>query len=143
MKIKWFHLGIVALFSLAFGLFLGSEIGISTAEELGRFIKIDADITAYSPSPNQTWGGNPFQMASGRVATPHDLEQLKYVALSRDLLEDYDIRWGDVVWIGFRVEDKMGPKATVGVDLFMRSIGLARKFGRQNRTIIIERKPYD
>ena len=139
MKVRWFHLGIVALFSLTFGLFLGSEIGISVADELGRFIKIEAEITAYSPSPHIT-AGDPFVTASNLRVTPHDLEQLKYVALSRDLLEDYDIQYGDKIWISFCVEDKMGPKATRGADLFMRSIGLARKFGRQERTIIIERR---
>lgn len=140
MKIRWFHLGTVALFSLALGLFLGSEIGVSTADTLGRFIKIEAEITAYSPSPNQTWGSNPFQMASGKTATPHDLEQLKFVALSRDLLKDYDIPWGSTVWVGFQVEDKMGPKARSGVDIFFRNIDLARRFGRQGRSIIIERR---
>ncbi len=140
MKIRLFHLPILILFCLILGLFLGSEIGISVADTLGRFIKIEAEITAYSPSPHST-DSTPFQMASGKTATPQDLEQLRYVALSRDLLEDYDIPWGSTVWIGFQIEDKMGPKARQSVDLFMRSIELARKFGRQSRTIIVERSP--
>ena len=69
MKIRLFHLEIAVLLSLALGLFLGSEIGISVADTLGRFIKIEAEITAYSPSPNQT-SGDPFQMALGKTATP-------------------------------------------------------------------------
>ena len=142
MKIRWFHLPPAALLFLALGLFLGSEIGVSVADTVGRFIKIEAEITAYSPSRLQT-NSTPFEMASGKTATPQDLEQLKYVALSRDLLEDYDIQYNDIIWIGFEVQDKMGPKARQGVDLFMRSIELARKFGRQSRTIIIERKSYD
>ena len=92
MKPNWTYLqvGIAGLFCLILGLFLGSEIGVGVADTLGRFIKIDAEITAYSPSPNQT-SGDPFQTASNLRVTPQDLEQLKYVALSRDLLEDYDI----------------------------------------------------
>ena len=139
MKIRWFYLPLLALLFLIIGLLLGSEIGVSVADAVGRFIKIEAEITAYSPSPHITFG-DPFVTASNLRVTPQDLEQLKYVALSRDLLEDYDIRWGSTVWIGFQIEDKMGPKARQGVDLFMRSIELARKFGRQERTIIIERR---
>ena len=140
MKIKLFHLGIVAIFSLALGLFLGSQIGISIADTFSQFIKIEAEITAYSPSPNQTWGDNPFEMASGKIAKPQDLEQIKYVALSRDFLKKYNIQYNDKIWISFNVQDKMGPKAKKNVDIFFRSIDLAKKFGRQNRTIIIERR---
>lgn len=132
-------LGFVALFGLALGLFLGSEIGISMADNLGRFIKIEAEITAYSPSPHITQG-DPFVTASNLRVTPQDLEQLKFVALSRDILKDYNIQWGDKIWISFIVEDKMGPKATKGVDIFFRNIDLAKKFGRQGRSIIIERR---
>ncbi len=140
MKIRWSIItGTLMFSSLILGLFLGSEIGVGIADELGRFIKIDAEITAYSPSPNQTQG-DPFVTASNLRVTPQDLEQLRYVALSRDLLEDYDIQYGDVVWISFIIEDKMGPKARQGVDIFFRNIDLARKFGRQKRTIIIERR---
>jgi len=139
MKLKWYHLPPAALLFLILGLFLGSEIGVGVADTLGRFIKIEAEVTAYSPSPHIT-SGDPFVTASNLRVTPQDLEQLKYVALSRDLLEDYDIPWGSTVWISFTVEDKMGPKATKGVDIFFRNIDLARRFGRQERTIIIERR---
>ena len=139
MKLNWTYLGIVALFALCIGLFLGSEIRVGVADTLGRFIKIDAEITAYSPSRSQTQG-DPFVTASNLRVTPQDLEQLKYVALSRDLLEDYNVQWGDTIWIAFEVQDKMGAKAEQGVDVFFRSIDLARKFGRQSRTIIIERR---
>ncbi len=139
MKLNWLHLLILALSVFVVGLFAGSTILVSMADTLSRFIKIDAEITAYSPSPNQT-SGDPFVTASNLRVTPQDLEQLRYVALSRDLLEDYDIQYGDVVWIAFEVQDKMGPKAIKGVDIFFRNIDLARKFGRQGRTIIIERR---
>jgi len=139
MKIRWYHLPPAALLFLTLGLFLGSEIGISVADTVGRFIKIEASISAYSPSPHIT-DSTPFEMASGKVASPQSLERIEYVALSRDLFTEYNIKYGDKIWISFTVEDKMGPKARRGVDLFMRSIELARKFGRQSRTIIIERR---
>ena len=138
-KKSWLTLlGIMVLFSLALGLVLGSQIGISFAEAVPRFEEIAVELTAYSPSPAQTQG-NPFQMASGKIATPENLKRIEFVALSRDLLKEYDVQWGDTVWIGFEVQDKMGPKVTQGVDVFMRNMQLALKFGRQDRTIIIQR----
>ena len=100
---------------------------------------IEVEVTAYSPSPHITQG-NPFETASQLIATPQDLEQLKYIAVSRNLIEEYNLKWGDVVYIGFTYQDTMAAKVTNTVDLFMRNIDLARKFGRQNRTIIIERR---
>ena len=100
---------------------------------------IEVEITGYSPSPHIT-DSTPFEMASGKVATPHSLERLRYVALSRDLFIEYNIKYGDKIWISFEVQDKMGPKSTQGVDVFFRNLDLARKFGRQNRTIIVERR---
>ena len=100
---------------------------------------IEIEVTGYSPSPHIT-DSTPFQMASGRIAKPGELEQLKFVALSRDLLKEYNVKWGDTIWISFEVQDKMGKKAEQGADVFFRSLNLARKFGRQNRTIIIERR---
>lgn len=96
-------------------------------------------VTAYSPSPHITQG-DPFQMASGRHAKPQDLDQLRYVAMSRDLLKKYNIKYGDTIWIAFQVEDTMNPKVKNGVDLFMRNLSLARKFGRQTRKIIFLKK---
>ncbi len=120
--------------------YIASGITMSVKAEYDRQLEvIEVEVTAYSPSPNQTQG-NPFQMASGRIAKPGELEQLKFVALSRDLLKEYNVKWGDTVWISFEVQDKMGKKAKKGADVFFRNIDLARKFGRQNRTIIIERK---
>jgi len=100
---------------------------------------LEVEITAYSPSPHITQG-DPFQMASGKIANPKDLEQLKYVAVSRDLMEEYGIEYGDKIYIEFEVQDKMGPKVKNGVDIFMRNLDLARKFGRQKRRIIIKEK---
>ena len=95
-------------------------------------------VTAYSPSPHITQG-DPFQMASGRYAKPQDLDQLRYVAVSRDLLKKYNIKYGDTIWIAFQVEDTMNPKVKNGVDLFMRNLSLAKKFGRQTRKVIFLR----
>jgi len=100
---------------------------------------IEVEITGYSPSPHIT-DSTPFQMASGRIAKPSELEQLNFVALSRDLLKEYNVKYGDKIWISFTIEDKMGPKAEQGVDIFFRNLDSARKFGRQNRTIIVERR---
>ena len=97
---------------------------------------IEVEVTGYSPSKHIT-DSNPWETASQLIVTPQDLEQVKYVALSRDLLKEYNVKYGDKIWISFIVEDKMGQKATQGVDIFFRNLDLARKFGRQNRTIII------
>lgn len=139
MKLNCFHLGFAALFSLAIGLFLGSEIGISLADIVREYVEIEVDLTAYSPSPHITQG-DPFRTASNLKVTPQDLERLKYIALSRDLIKEYSIKWGDTVWIGFQVQDTMAAKVTNTVDLFMRNLDLARKFGRQRRRIIILRR---
>ncbi len=100
---------------------------------------IDVDITAYSPSPAHT-NSEPFTMASGRRAKPTELEQLRFVAMSRDLMKEYGLEYGDTIWIGFTLEDTMNKRIENTVDLFMRNLGLARKFGRQKRQIIIRRK---
>jgi len=99
---------------------------------------LEVDITAYSPSPHIT-DGNPFQMASGKIVSPEDLEQLKFVAISRDLMSKYGIEYGDKIWISFEVQDTMNKRITNSVDLFMRNLDLARKFGRQQRNIIIRK----
>jgi len=103
------------------------------------FEVLKVDVTAYSPSPNIT-AGNPFQMASGKIAIPQDLEQLKFVAISRDLKDEYNLKWGDEIWISFKVQDTMNARITNTVDIFMRNLELAKKWGRQNRNIIIRRK---
>ena len=100
---------------------------------------IDVDITAYSPSPAHT-NSEPFIMASGRRAKPTELEQLRFVAISRDLMKEYGLEYGDTIWIGFTLEDTMNKRIENTVDLFMRNLDLARKFGRQKRQIIIRRK---
>jgi len=138
-KNSWLTLlGIMMLFSLALGLVLGSQIEIGFAEAFPKFEKLQVEVTAYSPSPHTT-DSTPFEMASGKIAAPVNLERIEFVALSRDLLKEYDVQWGDIIWIGFEVQDKMGPKVTQGVDVFMRNMQLALKFGRQDRTIIIQR----
>ncbi len=120
--------------------YIASGITMSVGASYDRQLEvIEVEVTAYSPSPNQTQG-NPFQMASGRIAKPSELEQLMFVAVSRDLMGKYNLKKGDMVYMGFIFEDTLAAKVTNTVDLFMRNIDLARKFGRQNRTIIIERR---
>ena len=120
--------------------YIASGITMSAKADYEQGLEmIEVEITGYSPSPHIT-DSTPFEMASGKVATPHSLEQLRYVALSRDLFTEYNIKYGDKIWLSFEVQDKMGPKTEQSVDIFFRSLDLARKFGRQNRTIIIERR---
>lgn len=131
-----------ALFAIIVGMlfiFLLVENQKSSTETYGGLEIIDVDITAYSPSPAHT-NSDPFTMASGRRARPTELEQLRFVAVSRDLMEEYGLKYGDTIWIGFTLEDTMNKRIEDTVDLFMRNLDLARRFGRQKRQIIIRRK---
>jgi len=118
---------------LFFGLRLADKV---RAEPSTTIQVIEVEVTAYSPSPHIT-DKTPFEMASGKTAKPKDLEQLKYIAVSRDLKQQYNLRWGEKVYIEFEIQDLMGTKVEKSVDLFMRNLDLARKFGRQRRRIII------
>lgn len=111
-----------------------------SAEALNAQI-LEVTVTAYSPSPQIT-DDTPFEMASGKVATVRDLQEMKYVALSRDLLKskELDIEYGDIIYIGFEVQDKMGPKAKNTLDFFVRNLKTARWIGYQKRKIIILKK---
>ena len=129
---------IILCFSLA-GVIIARGVVRAQTDYDRQLEVIEVEVTAYSPSKHIT-DNNPWETASQLIVTPQDLEQVKYVALSRDLLKEYNIKYGDKIWISFIVEDKMGQKATQGVDIFFRNLDLARKFGRQNRTIIIERQ---
>ena len=100
---------------------------------------IEVEVTAYSPSVAQT-DNNPWETASQRIVKPSELEQLRLIAVSRDLIEEYGLKWGDTIWVAFTVEDTMNKRIEASVDIFFRNQDLARKFGRQNRTIIIERR---
>jgi len=97
---------------------------------------LEVTVTAYSPSPHIT-DDTPFEMASGKIATPQDLEQLRYIAMSRDLIEKYDLKWGSIIYVGFELQDKMGPKAKNSADFFVRNLKVARWIGRTKRKIII------
>jgi len=104
------------------------------------FTVIEATVTAYSPSPAQTQG-DPFQMASGKKATQQDLHELRYAAVSRDLLSKFSkqglLRFGDKVYIEFTVEDTMDSRFTNRVDIFFRNAKLARLFGTTKRRVIL------
>jgi len=101
-------------------------------------------LTAYSPSKAQT-SGNPFETASTLIVTPNDLWQLKYVAISRDLKEKYDLKWGDKIYLEFEIQDLMG-KTAQGVliensmDMFVRNEIIAMEIGNQRRRVIIIKK---
>jgi len=100
---------------------------------------VSVTVTAYSPSPHIT-DHTPFETASGKIVKPYELDQLRYVAISRDLMREHGIKYGDTVFIGFEVQDTTASKTKNTVDLFLRNLGLARKFGRQTREIIIRKK---
>ena len=120
--------------------YIASGITMSVGANYEKSLEvIEVEVTAYSPSRAQT-DSNPFETASGRIIKPSELDEIEIIAVSRDLIEKYNLKWGDTVWLGFRFEDTMAAEVTNTVDLFMRNMDLARKFGRQNRTIIIERR---
>lgn len=93
-------------------------------------------LTAYSPSPHIT-SGDPFATASGMKIEPRELDAMRYVAISQDLIQKFKIKYGDVIFIGFQVQDTMNPRIKNTVDLFLRNLALARKFGKQERNLII------
>lgn len=97
---------------------------------------LEVTVTAYSPSPRQTQG-HERQMASGKYASVRRLWEMRYVAVSRDLKERLDLKWGDKIYMEFEVQDLMHEKIENTVDLFLRSEKLAQQFGRQQREIII------
>ena len=104
---------------------------------------IEVEVTAYSPSRAQT-DSNPFETASTQIVTPKDLNELLYVAVSRDLLAKFTpgapLEYGDKIYLEFTVIDTVNKRIENTIDLFFRNQDLARKFGRQNRTIIVERR---
>ena len=104
---------------------------------------IEVEVTAYSPSRAQT-DSNPFETSSTQIVTPKDLNKLLYVAVSRDLLAKFTpgapLEYGDKIYLEFTVIDTMNKRIDKTVDIFFRNQDLARKFGRQNRTIIVERR---
>jgi len=109
------------------------------SEKEKQYESITLTVTAYSPDSKQT-DHTPFEMASGRIAKPSELEQLLFVAASRDLIEKFNLRYGDTIWISFTLEDTMDKRMKNAVDIFMRNKQLAEKFGRQTRGAIIEKK---
>ena len=123
---------------------LAREITISAEANYDRQLEvIEVEVTGYSPSRAQT-DSNPFQTASTQIVTPKDLNELLYVAVSRDLLAKFTpgapLEYGDKIYLEFTVIDTMNKRIENTIDLFFRNQDLARKFGRQNRTIIVERR---
>ncbi len=119
--------------------YITSEIAISAKSGYDKLEIIEVEVTAYSPSRAQT-DSNPWETASQRIIKPSELDEIGIVAVSRDLIEEYGLEWEDTVWVGFRLEDTMNARIEKTVDIFLRNQDLARKFGRQYRTIIIERR---
>ena len=115
------------------------SVEMGPGEKESHYEPVVLTITAYSPDEKQT-DKTPFEMASGRIVTEEELRQLPFVAASPDVIEKYNIKYGDTVWVPFLVEDTMNEKITETIDIFMRNKELAKKFGRQKRCVIIQIK---
>lgn len=93
-------------------------------------------VTKYNPEPKQT-DSTPFIMASNkRVFTGA-------IALSRDLEEKYNLKFGDIVCLEelgcFSFQDRMNKKWTNRADLFEWSKKEAKRFGAVQDKLIIVR----
>jgi len=101
---------------------------------------VTVEITAYNPLPNQT-DSTPFITAS--------LQRVKngIVALSRDLEEEYDLQFGDRIYLildgemigPFEFQDRMNRRWKRRVDIFMWDKKDALKFGRKKGGLVIKR----
>jgi 3D (Asp-Asp-Asp) domain-containing protein len=93
---------------------------------------VDAVITAYSPTEDQC-DSDPLITASMTKV------RIGIVALSRDLEKDYNLKFGDIVYIyglgPFKFQDRMHKRWKKKVDVFMWSRKDALQFGRQERRI--------
>ncbi len=124
--------------------YIASGITMSVGAGYDRQLEvIEVEVTAYSPSRAQT-DNNPFETSSTQIVTPKDLNELLYVAVSRDLLAKFTLgaplEYGDKIYLEFTVIDTMNKRIESTVDIFFRNQDLAKKFGKQNRTIIVERR---
>ena len=123
---------------------IASEITMSVGASYEKNLEvIEVEVTAYSPSRAQT-DSNPWETASTQIVTPKDLNELLYVAVSRDLLVKFTpgapLEYGDKIYLEFTVIDTMHERWTNRVDLFVRNQKIALDFGYQpKRTIIIEK----
>ena len=142
MKIKWTYqdvplLGIIGICCLVLGIFLGSEIAIGFAEVFPRFKQVTVDITAYSPTEEQT-DDRPRETASGKVVTDWELREQRFVAVSQDLIKKFNIKWGDTVWLPYIVEDTMHRDIKLGVDRFVLTEELANDIGRKTGIVLFQ-----
>jgi 3D (Asp-Asp-Asp) domain-containing protein len=109
---------------------------IQKIEEQEAFVKtletVDAVITAYSPTKDQC-DSDPLITASMTKV------RVGIVALSRDLEKEYNLKFGDIIYIHgmgpFKFQDRMHKRWTKKVDVFMWSRKDAIQFGRQERRI--------
>ena len=106
--------------------------------------KMKVEVTAYSPEVSQT-DSTPFEMASGRVVTRNELKEMRYVAVSRDMLKRFNkegivLKYGDIIYIAFEVQDTMNSRYEKSVDLFVNSREIANGIGRQKREILVPKK---
>jgi 3D (Asp-Asp-Asp) domain-containing protein len=98
---------------------------------------IPVKITAYSARACET-DSTPNITASNKHV------KVGYVALSRDLESDYNLRFGDKIHVydigTFEFQDRMHRRKKRQIDIFMHSTRKALKFGVQKGFIIINKK---
>lgn len=115
---------------------LASPAHAESKPESIRVVEVSVQLTAYSPCTLIT-DSTPFMPASGRRITIEELHQLQIVAVSRELMKEYDIEYGDKIWIPFRVEDTTHKDTKNTVDVMFRNILLARLYGRRPEKVLI------
>jgi len=101
---------------------------------------IPVTVTAYNPVPEQT-DSTPFQTASMQMVREG------IVALSRDLEYEYDLQFGDKIYLiidgkefgPFEFQDRMNRRFKKRVDIFMWKEADAWKFGKQKGALSIKK----
>lgn len=67
------------------------------------------------------------------------------MAVSRNLRDKHNLRWGDKIYLEFEVQDLMGKTAQGkpiedSIDMFVRNEKIALHIGKERRQIIIVKK---
>jgi len=108
-----------------------------------RVARVPVTLTGYAPTSGHT-DDTPLVTASGHkielTKTGQLLVQLEIVAMSRELMEKYEVQYGDEIWLPFRVEDTTHSKTKGVVDVLFESPDAARQFGRREATVLILKK---
>jgi len=119
---------------------MGANLFISLLVILNAFAVnhfIPVKITAYSARVQETDSTPNITASNKRV-------RVGYVALSRDLERDFNLRFGDKIHIHkigtFEFQDRMHRRKKRQVDIFMKSTRKALKFGVQKGLITFKKR---